>query len=163
MIKCCPICKRSFETFSPIAQYCNPSCRRKAGHEKEKAKASAFYQGPKLNDPRVFYTLSSPELKELEFWADLLEKFVSQAKEEKAVMIYGTMPEGWVDKECVVIMKQWGAVPPCWAMGCLLPINKTIVQMVKPAGKEQREQVMEDVLAQDAEVERRQREAEGEL
>lgn len=158
MIRECPVCHRPFESLIANATYCNSSCRKKAGREKEKTKASMFYQGPKDYDPRVLYTLSSPSLEELDFWANLLEMFVRQTKEERAIMVYGNMPEGWKDKEFVQIFSQWGAKPPCWAMGCNLPIAAQIVRqgalVEKPVGKEQKAQILESVLSNDAEVER---------
>lgn len=139
------------------------SCRKKANHEKEKARASAFYQGPKEYDPRILYTLSSPSLDDLMFWAKMLEKFVGRTKQEKAIAIYGILPEGWTDTASILVMKQWGATPPCWVMGCLLPTvaASPIVQMVKPVGKDQREQILTEVLAEDAEIDRRIAEVEG--
>lgn len=73
-------------------------------------------------------------------------------------MVYGNMPEGWVDTEEIQIWKQWGTTPPCWAMQCLLPTKEALIKTGKlvapPVGKEQREQVMQSIIANDAEVER---------
>lgn len=122
MIKTCPVCNRNFDALVINAVYCNPTCRKKAGREKEKEKQSAFYQPPKSTDDRVLWTLTRPTLDEVHAWADLLERFVRLAKVERGVMIYGTCPDGWQDSPYVMLTEQFGASPRCWALTTDIPL-----------------------------------------
>lgn len=167
MIKTCPICHRDFDTIVSTQLYCNISCRKKANHEKEKEKASAFYQGPKEYDERVLFKLSSPGLEELQTWADILTRFVRASDTEKVVMVYGKPSELWRDNPTICLVSQYGATPPCWAMHCLLSTKESRIRegkvplLVKPVGPIQKTQVVEAVLDLDKQAEEMLEQLEG--
>lgn len=157
MIKTCPICNRDFESVIANATYCNPSCRKKAGREKEKEKQSAFYVPPKMGNDLVLWTLTRPSLDELYSWATILELFVRESNSDRCVMIYGVMPEGWSDREYVSIGEQTGMTPKSWAMITMgLTKGKTHGKLViKPETKSQREAVIAGMSEEEREIERR--------
>lgn len=157
MIKTCPICNRNFEAYVANATYCNVSCRKKAGREKEKEKRSAFYQAPEPTTGELLHSETSVTLARLTELADMLYCVVTTIQKYRFVNIYGPVPDGWVDGKCFLV-DAIGSNPPCKVLGANVTVT-TIVQTgtMLPQHRldsAQRELAMKQALEQDAEVER---------
>lgn len=163
MIKECPICHKAFDALNDQKVYCNVLCRKRACHEKEKEQRSQFYAGPSQEDNRVLCTLTQPTLERVQEIAVLLEHFTRATKIERAVMIYGTFPEGWMQNSVIEIWPTWGAKPPSWTMCCKLPVEKPLEMtggLLKKPLPHQRAEVTQAVIGLDEAAEQALEQAE---
>lgn len=156
MIKECPVCHKPFDAWNDQKVYCNISCRKRANHEKEKAQRSAFYSGPKDQDIRILHSLHRPTLQQVIECAELLEHFTRVTRTEKAVMIYGLMPEGWQNTASIDIWEQIGTSNKSWGMMCKLPVDRpldTTGRLIEKPLPHQRQEIATAVINRDKEAE----------
>lgn len=114
----CPVCNRNFASSVANATYCNPSCRRAAGREAEKAKALIFRPPEEKIDERILWVEEMPTLARVREMATALEVFVRMAKVDRGIVVHGTFPDGWQNTEFVSVTPARGAAKPTWNMTC---------------------------------------------
>lgn len=117
--KFCEVCYTEFRTERSTAKYCCVRCRKASERDREKTKASMFYVHNKANDDRILCELHRPTLDEVERVATALETIVDVTNSDKAVMIWGIMPEGWVNRPRIFIcyVDNPAEGHPHWFMG----------------------------------------------
>lgn len=154
MLRTCPICNRNFESFAVNSVYCNISCRKKAGREKEKEKRSAFFVAPMTGQVELLHSENCPTLERLNELAEMLRIVVVTLQKYRYVNIYGPIPDGWVDGECFLI-DAVGANPPCKVMGVNIAVKQAIEKgTVLPAIHGDPRVAMAKVLSDDEAAER---------
>lgn len=153
MIKTCPVCNRDFESLVVNSTYCNISCRKKAGREKEKLKRSAFYQAPEAGFVvELLHSENCPTLARLHDLAKMIHCVVTTIRKPRYVNIYGPLPEGWADGECFIV-EAIGASPPCHVLGANVDVS-TATSGPLPTVYNDRELAMKRQLLADEEAER---------
>lgn len=99
--KNCPHpCNRQFESLVVNAVYCCARCRRRAARLKERDKVLRV-EGPADSrepaDNRIIAVLTFPTLAALQAAAIVVRATADMNDNDRAIEIFGAVPEGWID------------------------------------------------------------------